>query len=77
MLQAEPRFIIPQTKNLLSKLNFALEEARLVRKTIALGDHLKQIENMPEQDKTSRYIRLEMADIEKQLFELREKVSNQ
>jgi len=61
-----------RTKQLLTKLNLAIDEARLVKKLIALNDELRVIEMMPDKIIGVRNLNREISGLEDELFHVRE-----
>lgn len=59
------------TKRLLEKLNLAIDEARLVRKIVSLGDQLRKIENQPGENDRVQSLQQEIDHSEDQLVILR------
>lgn len=67
MPEAQALYEPPRTKNLLAKLNLAIEKARLVKEIIALNDELHRIEYLPEQADRVRFIKKKIINLEGQL----------
>lgn len=59
------------TKRLLTNLNLAIDEARLVRKIVKLGDQLRRIENQSEEIDRVRFLQQEIDHSEDKLVVLR------
>lgn len=61
----------PSTNQLLANLNLAIDEARIVRKIVDLGDHLRRIENRTDEIDKARFLQHEIDHSEDQLVVLR------
>ena len=59
------------SKRVLENLNFAIDEARLVRKIVKLSDDLRRFEIQPEWASRAGFIRREIAGLELKLTETR------
>ena len=61
-----------RTKQLLAKLNLTIDEARLVKKIVALSTELRVIENMSDKILRVRNLNREIAGLEDELYQVRE-----